>query len=80
LSSITDAGGANFSIRFDKFPNFPYETNLFPHDGTAPLASMECDLTRVTTGEVDEEGNPIEDNGKPVCYLQDLVSANLKGG
>jgi hypothetical protein len=70
VSPVTPAGGANYSIAFEAFPNFPFENNLFSNDGNPPLKAFGCDTTAVKTGE---DGSP------PVCYLRDLVTSSIKG-
>ena len=65
-SDVTEANGANYSVTFEKFPTFPYENNLYYHDGNPPLTAFNCDTSKVEGAD-----------GLLSCYVEDMSYPDL---
>jgi len=67
VQSTPDANqGANYTITFNSWPEYPHENNVFSHNGNPGISLFSCDKTGLTSGSgVD-------------CEFYNSVSANTK--
>jgi hypothetical protein len=62
-----DTLGSQYTIQFQKFPLFPYENNIYSHEGNPSLDSYQCETTRVTGGT------------SPTCVIESTSTGTLPG-
>lgn len=56
-----------YTIKIHEFPLFPYENNIYSHDGNPSLGAYECDLSHITSGN------------SPTCSIQIISTGTLPG-
>ncbi|GMI18818.1 hypothetical protein TrLO_g6162 [Triparma laevis f. longispina] len=59
--------GANYTITFQSFPTFPYENNVYNHNGNPNVLDFSCDVSEVS-------GTALN----PYCRIWDVQSTNVR--
>lgn len=47
---IDSSFGTTYTVEILTWPDYPYQNNVYEHDGNPPLSSMSCDVTHITSG------------------------------
>lgn len=66
-SAVDANNGATYTVIFKAFPLFPYQNNIYKHDGDPLLSSFQCENEKVTAGT------------SPLCMLSDMTSSDFPG-
>lgn len=46
--TVQDGGNTAYEVAFERFPMFPYQNNIFHHDGDIPITDFYCTAESVT--------------------------------
>lgn len=64
---VSTTFGAEYTVEILAWPSYPYQNNVFNHEGNPPISHFSCDTSDVT-GAVNVS-----------CSIEDVVSANIRG-
>jgi hypothetical protein len=59
--------GCQYTIQLQQFPIFPYQNNIYSHEGNPSIDSYQCDTTHITAGT------------SPTCEIQSTSTGTLPG-
>lgn len=65
--TIDARAGAQYVIQIQEFPTYPYQNNIYSHNGNPSLSSFQCKTDRVTGGTT------------PTCTVGIVATASTPG-